>query len=545
MNFKSRFNPLRFLQPQSVITGPQLNAGLRWLTLEGMVSMGFTSIIGSGFLAAFALALGANNFQIGLLAAIPSITQMLQIAAVILIEKLRWRKAITVLTWLPAQLFWFPIAAIPFLIPIPSPLAVTLLLGIMVTRGLLAAITNCSWNTWVCDLVPKNILGNFFARRSILSTIATVIFGLGGAFFVDHWQTLNSGSQGVQGYGYVIAFGALFMGLMSPFFMSLMPEPPMQTPSERLPLVKMLISPVRDKNFKWLLAFLFGWNFASNLALPFFSVYMLQKIGIPISTVIALYVLSQFFSIIFLRVWGSLIDKSGNKVILSLCTSLYLLVILGWVFIIMPERHFLTIPLLITLHIFAGIASAGVSLATSTIGLKLAPRSQATSYLSGVSLAINIGAGLGPLAGGLLADFFSQRQFSLAFTWTSPVQSMQFQALSLTGFSFLFVIALSLGLITLSILANLREEGESSRDAVLESLLNPIRELYRPIPYHSHFPLYRYLKRIPLPGLDVAMSVAAYEIAGIVRVILEALFHIGKALKKCGRFLLSFMHPES
>jgi hypothetical protein len=45
-----------------VITERQLNAGLRWLTLEGMVSMGFSSIIGSGFLAAFALALGANNF---------------------------------------------------------------------------------------------------------------------------------------------------------------------------------------------------------------------------------------------------------------------------------------------------------------------------------------------------------------------------------------------------------------------------------------------------------------------------------------------------
>ena len=302
--------------------------------------MGFTSIIGSGFLAAFALALGANNLQIGLLAATPPITQLLQVAAVLLIEKLRWRKAITVLTWIPAQLFWFPIAAIPFIVPIPSPQAIALLLGMMFVRGLLAAITNCGWNAWLCDLVPKNILGNFFARRSILSTVATVIFGLGGAFFVDHWQSLNSGTQAVQGYGYVIAFGALFMGMMSPLFMSLMPEPPMHPPAERIPLGQMLIAPLRDKNFKWLLGFFFGWNFAANLALPFFSVYMLQKIGIPISTVIALYVLSQFFSIIFLRVWGSLIDKFGTKVILSLSTSLYLLVILGWVFVIMPKNMF-------------------------------------------------------------------------------------------------------------------------------------------------------------------------------------------------------------
>ncbi len=96
-----------------------------------MVSNGFTSIIGSGFLAAFALALGANNLQIGLLAATPSITQLIQIGAVLLIEKLRWRKAITVLAWVPAQLLWFPIAAIPFLVPVPSLPAVALLLGMM------------------------------------------------------------------------------------------------------------------------------------------------------------------------------------------------------------------------------------------------------------------------------------------------------------------------------------------------------------------------------------------------------------------------------
>lgn len=197
------------------------------------------------------------------------------------------------------------------------------------------------------------------------------------------------------------------------------------------------------------------------------------------------------------------------------------------------EKHVLTITLLITLHIFAGIAAAGVGLATSTIGLKLAPRDQATSYLSGISLSLNIGAGLGPLAGGLLADFFNQRQFSLNFIWTSPAHSMQFQALSITGFSFLFVIALFLGLITLGVLANLREEGEASRDVVLESLLTPMRELYRPLPHHHYyFQVYRYLKRIPLPGLDVALSVAAYEIASFSRVVFEFLNWWGRTLRR-------------
>jgi MFS family permease len=205
---------------------------------------------------------------------------------------------------------------------------------------------------------------------------------------------------------------------------------------------------------------------------------------------------------------------------------LYLLVILGWIFTMTPERHSLTIPLLIILHIFAGVASGGVTLTTSTIGLKIAPGNQATAYLSGVTLSVNMGSGLGPILGGFLADFFSTRQFLMTFTWTDPTHSMQFSMLSITGFSFLFAIAFILGIFTLSLLANLREEGEVSREVVLESLMMPMRELYRPVtsilPYYlAHMPVYRVLKRIPIPGLDVALSVIAYQIADILKVVLQ------------------------
>ena len=99
---------------------------------------------------------------------------------------------------------------------------------------------------------------------------------------------------------------------------------------------------------------------------------------------------------------------------------------------------------------------------------------------------------------------------------------MQISALNITGFSFLFIIAFILGLLTLSLLTRLREEGEASREVVLDSLMTPMRDLYRPVssilPYHiSEGLLYRHLKRIPIPGLDVALSVAAYQVADTAR----------------------------
>lgn len=74
---------------------------------EGIASTAFFRVISSGLLAAFALALGANNLQIGILAAIPFITQPIQIPVILLVERLRRRKAIVLASWEPAQAMGF------------------------------------------------------------------------------------------------------------------------------------------------------------------------------------------------------------------------------------------------------------------------------------------------------------------------------------------------------------------------------------------------------------------------------------------------------
>lgn len=521
-------NIRRLFQPQPTLSEQEVARGLRWLTWEGTASQGFYSITTSGFLAAFALVLGANNLQIGILAAIPFIMQVIQLPLVWFVEKYRRRKVIAVGSWLAAQLLWFAVVPIPILMDVPSSGAISLLLWLMAARALLSAVCTSAWNGWIRDLVPQGILGRFFSRRLAFGTVAGVIFGLGGAFFVDYWQRVAPSGSAVFGYSYVFLFGALFLGLASPVFMSLVPEPLMQViPGPQPPIRDRLVAPLRDDNFRRLMQFLFFWGFASNLAVPFFAVYMLQRLGLPLTWVIAFSILSQLSNLLFLRIWGNFADRFGSKAVLSLCASLYLLVILGWTFTAMPDRYFLTVPILVVLHVFAGIASAGVILTLGTIGLKLTPQGESTSYLAGASLATNIGAGLGPLLGGFLADFFSTRQLSLTFMWSDPVRSIQLPALSLVGRDFLFGIAFLLGLITLGILVTVREEGELSREAVLESLMAPMREFSRPMSsvpalnVLGNFP-FGFLKKVPIPGLDVAMGVTAYEIAEMARVATAA-----------------------
>ena len=97
-------NLFRLFTPKPTLSEQETAHGLKMMTREGITSMGFGGIAGGGFLAAFALALGANNLQIGILAAIPFIMQPLQIPTILLVERLKQRKLIAVSAWFLAQL---------------------------------------------------------------------------------------------------------------------------------------------------------------------------------------------------------------------------------------------------------------------------------------------------------------------------------------------------------------------------------------------------------------------------------------------------------
>ena len=166
-------------RPKPTLSEEEVNRGMRMLLWEGSASLGMFSVTTSGLLAAYALALGANNLQIGILAAIPFLSQLIQVPGILLVERLRWRKAIAVVNWTPAQLMWVPMALVPFFIGAPSQAAVALLLALMAIRGVPAALSNCSWNSWVRDLVPQDVLGRFFAQpKTVVITTPNVEYNI-------------------------------------------------------------------------------------------------------------------------------------------------------------------------------------------------------------------------------------------------------------------------------------------------------------------------------------------------------------------------------
>ena len=149
--------------------------------------------------------------------------------------------------------------------------------------------------------------------------------------------------------------------------------------------------------------------------------------------------------------------------------SLYLLVIIGWVFTTQPDRHFLTMPLLVVLHLLGGIAAAGVTLTVNTLALRVAPEGRGVPFSGVAGIATSLGSGTGPIIGGVLADFFSVRSLNLTIDWISPGGTLSLPAVALSGFDFLFGMAFLFGLLSLNLLVALREEGEIPGTRPLQS----------------------------------------------------------------------------
>ncbi len=450
---------------KDALAGIEVKRALDYVLWDGLATQVMVTLTAGIFLVAFALELGASYTVIGLLAAIPPLAELFQIPAIYIVERVRNRRFLVVLNSFLARCFWIPIAAIPFVCP--PDLAIPVLIASMCVYATFSAISHCGWNSWMRDLIPQDRLGDFFSRRMKLSTIFAIVLSLCAAAFIDAWELRMPGAL-ASGYSAVFMAG-FAAGLVGVYYLSKTPEPKM-LPSEGHHFMKLLAAPIKDINFKNLLIFLGSWNFAVNLAAPFFTVYMLTLLGLDITWVIAFSVLSQVVSAGFYRIWGRAADRFSNKSVLKVSGPLFMLCILAWTFTTLPDVHALTIPLLIGIHILIGISTAGVTLASGNISLKLAPQGKATSYLASSTVVNSLAAGIAPVMGGMCADFFAARELSLTLTWKDPVSIVAFETLDLQHWDFFFFFAFLIGLYSLYRLSRVNETGCVKEHILLQEM---------------------------------------------------------------------------
>jgi MFS family permease len=224
------------------------------------------------------------------------------------------------------------------------------------------------------------------------------------------------------------------------------------------------------------MAFSGSWTFAINLAAPFFTVYMIKRLDFPMSFIIGLSIVSQVTHLVFLRIWGSFTDKFSNKSVLRVSSPLFLFCIIGWTFTTLPEKHMLTIPLVVLIHVFMGMSTAGINLGAGNIGFKLAPQGKATAFLTVNNFINSLAAGISPILGGKFADVVTRYQLSWTLKWTGPDKAISLETLNFQSWDFFFAFAFLFGLYAMHRLAMVKEEGEVEERVVFNELLSETRK---------------------------------------------------------------------
>ena len=469
MSILSRLNPAPTLSRREVMLG------LRWVVRDGLFAQGMETLVLGPFLVAYALEFGASNLLIGFLAAIPFLAQLGQIPGVYLVEKVRKRRLITVLSAGASRPALLLMASAAFFAAPSASLAI-LVAGICLRYGL-AAFASVSWNAWMRDLIPQEVMGRFFANRLTWMTITGAVLSLAAGAFVDVWRThWPDGTRYAFTVLLLLAFGS---GVACVACMARIPEARMPDAVGAFRFLETLGRPFRDVNFRRLILFLGSWNFAVNLAAPFFTVYMLNRLHLDLTLVIALATLSQTTNVLVLRQWGRIADRFSNKSVLGVAAPLFIACIFAWTFTTLPEKHAFTLPLLVLIHALTGVATAGVTLASGNIGLKLAPKGEGAAYLAASSLVTAMAAAVAPIVGGAFADFFAARELALAVHWISPGKNLSIEALNVRHWDFFFLFATVLGLYSIHRLALVREVGEVEEHIVVHEILVETRRNMR------------------------------------------------------------------
>jgi MFS family permease len=442
------------LRPSETLTESDVKKGLRLVIVEGLTTETMTTFTGGAFLTAMALLMGAENAEVGILAALPTFTNFFQLFSIALVHRYNNRRGIAVFCSVLARV---PLLIIGLLVLFWSEgSSINLLLFFLFFYYMFGAIAGPSWNAWMKDLIPEQSLGSYFAKRSSYMQMLNMGFSLFLALIIDYVKR-GQPERELATYAVLLSLAGI-VGLVGAFILSIVPEPLALRSDGNL--FASFQRPLKDVNFRRLMLFNLGWAFALNLATPFFTVFMLTSLKLPLSYIIGLGILSQLFSILTIRTWGASADRYSNKTIIAIAGPLYILCIIAWCFVGLYNNFFANLGLLSIIHIFTGITTAGINLAITNIGLKLSPKQHAVVYLSTKNMITSGFASIGPIIGGWLADYFVNRTLTVNITWAGPQVEKVFRLMSLHGFSFLFLIGAFLALIALELLVHVNEVGE-------------------------------------------------------------------------------------
>jgi len=391
-------------KPPLKISKREIRTSLKALTTEAAFATVFSSIIGGALLSNFLLDVGASTVEIGLLASIPQMTNLLQPLGAYLGDRVKSRNWYSLLIFGTSRLLWLMIVPGIWLVS-SSHMAgrqlVLLTLFIIWVTNILEALGRASFLSWMAVLVPERLRGRYFGfRNSIVNLtnfIGVPLLGLA----VSKWP---GGS--LQGFGAVLFVG-IVLGIISLGFHFLMTDVNPQvvhaadSDTDHGSPRETVFSFLKDANFLRFLLYSGLWSFAVNISAPFFNLYLLGDLNLDVSVVTLYNSLGFGANLLMLMFWGKLADRIGNRPLMLVVGILVGLTPLLWLEAgTAPIFLWAWFPLL---HIVGGATWAAIDLCSANLMMAVTPLRNQSIYFAIAAAVPGIAGAIGITVGGFVA----------------------------------------------------------------------------------------------------------------------------------------------
>src|SRR5258706_1137249 len=364
---------------------------LKYSTIEACFSVPMLDITlpNFPFVVAFAVkGLGWQAGAVGLMASLPHICNCLQPLLVAGLSRRLSTYGMLALTFTCGALPWTLAAFLTSLGAARDPLFV----GMLAMGTLANSIASVAWSSAISELVPDRISGRYFARRNLVFGGWTLL----AVFAAGHFVEANHESLRAFGWIFFLAGTSRLMGL---FFLTRMKFP--ATVKERRPrgiAGACLLSVLRSRNYLWLCAFIGLWGLLLNSAMPFYTMFVVDQLGLGMGTMVKLTTLASLGGLVTLKGWGRLCDLFGNRPVMQVA---------GLIWGMTPLLMWSSIRPGFTWHLYVGYfivgaMTAGFQLTQFNLMIRLADPALPPASVPVLPAGTRLLNAAGPLVGSLL-----------------------------------------------------------------------------------------------------------------------------------------------
>ncbi|MEW5895813.1 MAG: MFS transporter [Candidatus Omnitrophota bacterium] len=345
------------------------------------------------YLIPFALFLGAQDKYIGLLVATPNLISSLALFSTpFVVFKLRSRLK-TVTRCIGSQcLILIPFVFLPF---ISFPANVVILIALVTIFRSLGTIIGPPWGSLVSDYLPVDKRGRYFGSRSQIVGLAGITTGVLAGILLSVLKQVS------EQLSFIIIF---LLAAVSRCGSYLLTKKMIDIDGKLIREFSFsksyhtFIAHFKNRNFARFTLYVAGTTFATQMAYPFLSVWMLKGMHLNYMWYTSVHLASTIAGIIAFPAWGRHIDILGSVSIQKRVSWFIATIPLLWIM----ARQF---PLgLVLAEVYSGLIWAGFNLSTSNFIYNSCSSEERVNCLIFYNFINGTAAFLGASTGGFLLN---------------------------------------------------------------------------------------------------------------------------------------------